>query len=212
MFSSGLLYSFKFQYPKREVYFFRTFFHDFIILGLVFIVTFVVFIFFLSLTKTSNVKRNNSLEIYLMIVPILFLFFLSVPSMLLLQQKGGEFENTEDVYVDASQWFWEYTTSRVPRFVSSLCTTCVDTWHNLEPNLPLSVSTGKTNFFFFRNDVLHSFALPSMGIKVDCVPGLLSSLEANILTPGIFYGQCRELCGVNHSFMPIEVEVVLPKI
>lgn len=103
MFSSGLLYSFKFQYPKREVYFFRTFFHDFIILGLVFIVTFVLFIFFLSLTNTSNVKRKNSLEIYLMLVPILFLFFLSVPSMLLLQQKGGEFENTEDVYVDASQ-------------------------------------------------------------------------------------------------------------
>ncbi len=212
MFSSGLLYSFNFQYPNREVYFFRTFFHDFIIVGLVFIVTFVLVIFFLSLTNTSNVKRKNSLEIYLMLVPILFLFFLRIPSMLLLQQKGGEFDNTEDVYVDASQWFWEYTTRTIPRFVSSLCTRCVDTWHNLEPNLPLSLSTGNTNFFFFRNDVLHSFALPRMGVKVDCVPGLLSSLEAKILTPGIFYGQCRELCGVNHSFMPIEVEVILPKV
>lgn len=46
-----------------------------------------------------------------------------------------------------------------------------------------------------------------MGIKVDCVPGLLTSLDVNILTPGVFYGQCSELCGVNHSFMPIEVEV-----
>jgi heme/copper-type cytochrome/quinol oxidase subunit 2 len=103
LFSSGLLYSFNFQYPNREVYFFRTFFHDFIIVGLVFIVTFVLVIFFLSLTNTSNVKRKNSLEIYLMLVPILFLFFLRIPSMLLLQQKGGEFDNTEDVYVDASQ-------------------------------------------------------------------------------------------------------------
>lgn len=208
MFCSGLLYSFNFQNPKREVYFFSVFFHDFVTVGLVFILIFVIVIFFCSLSNTINIKKKNSLEIYLMVLPILFLLFLSVPSMLLLQQKGGEFRNTEDIYVDASQWFWEYTTRRIPRFVSSLCYKCVDVWHNLEPNLALSLSSGKKNFFFFRKDVLHSFALPRMGIKVDCVPGLLTSLEAKILSPGIFYGQCRELCGVNHSFMPIEVEVI----
>lgn len=209
MFSTGLLYSFSFQYPKREVYFFSTFFHDFVIIGLVFIIRFVGVIFFLSLRVTSNVKSNNSLEIYLMLVPILFLFFLSIPSMLLLRSTGKEYGNfMYDVYVDASQWFWEYRGRFFTQYVSSLCKTCASrTWHNLEPKLPLVLPTGYNNFFFFRNDVLHSFALPSMGIKVDCVPGLLTSLDVNILTPGVFYGQCSELCGVNHSFMPIEVEV-----
>ncbi len=131
--------------------------------------------------------------------------------MLLLQNKGGEFAGSQDVYVDASQWFWEYTVGDIPRFVASLCSKCLDIWHNLEPNLALPLKVGTTNFFFFRNDVLHSFALPSMGVKVDCVPGLLVFLETNILSPGVFYGQCRELCGVNHSFMPIEVEVLLDK-
>jgi len=209
LFCTGLLYALNFQYPKREVYFFRVFFHDFVNVGLVFIVIFVRWIFYCRLKNTSNLKTRNSLEIYLMVFPILFLLMLSVPSMLLLQQKGGEFENTEDIYVDASQWFWEYTTRRIPRFVSSLCTKCMDTWHNIEPNLALHLTVGNKNFFFFRKDVLHCFALPSMGVKVDCVPGLLTSLETNILSPGIFYGQCSELCGVNHSFMPIEVEAVL---
>ncbi len=211
MFCSGFLYSYNLHYPKREVYFFTTFFHDFVLIGLFFIVIFVGLIFYFRISNTLVVKKNKSLEIYLMGFPILFLAILSVPSMLLLQNKGGEFSNAEDIYVDASQWFWEYTTRSIPRFVSSLCKRCVDSWHNLEPNLALSLNTGKNNFFFFRKDVLHSFALPSMGVKVDCVPGLLVSLETNILSPGIFYGQCRELCGVNHRFMPIEVEAVFVK-
>jgi len=211
LFCAGLLYSFNFQYPKREVYFFSTFFHDFIVIGLVFIVVYVGCIFYFSISRSVVLKKKNSLEIYLMVFPILFLLFLRVPSMLLLQKKGGEFSNSEDIYVDASQWFWEYRTSSIPRFVSSLCKSCLDTWHKLEPKLPICLKIGFKKFFFFRNDVIHSFALPRMGIKVDCVPGLLSSLERKFLSPGIFYGQCRELCGVNHSFMPIEVEVVYSK-
>lgn len=211
MFCAGLLYSFNFCNPKREVYFFRTFFHDFIVIGLIFIIIFVRVLFYFRVVRKVNLKNNKSLEVYLMLFPVGFLLVLRIPSLLLLQRKGGEFDTSEDVYVDASQWFWEYKTSSIPTFISTLCMSCIDTWHKLEPNLPLSLKTGFQNFFFFRNDVIHSFALPNMGVKVDCVPGLLSSLETKILTPGIFYGQCRELCGVNHSFMPIELEVVLKK-
>lgn len=60
---------------------------------------------------------------------------------------------------------------------------------------------------FTRVDVIHSWALPGAGIKVDCVPGNLNTLVVNFPFVGIFYGQCRELCGANHSFMPIVVEV-----
>ena len=99
----GLIYSYNFQYPKREVYFLNVFFHDFILAGLFFITIFVRCIFYFRASNTSIFKRNKSLEVYLMIFPILFLFILRVPSMLLLQKKGGEFSGSQDVYVDASQ-------------------------------------------------------------------------------------------------------------
>lgn len=61
---------------------------------------------------------------------------------------------------------------------------------------------------FTRRDVIHSWALPGHGIKVDCVPGLLNREVVMFEGPGLFIGQCRELCGVGHRFMPIVVEVV----
>lgn len=57
-------------------------------------------------------------------------------------------------------------------------------------------------------DVLHSWALPSFGLKVDAVPGRLNQLSFLATRPGVFYGQCSEICGANHSFMPIVVEVI----
>ena len=57
-------------------------------------------------------------------------------------------------------------------------------------------------------DVLHSFALPSLGVKLDAVPGRLNQTSFMLKRPGLFYGQCSEICGANHSFMPIVVEGV----
>jgi len=56
-------------------------------------------------------------------------------------------------------------------------------------------------------DVLHSFTVPSFGVKVDAVPGRINTLTFNVVLPGNFYGQCREICGANHSFMPIHILV-----
>ncbi|KAG1680942.1 hypothetical protein FOA52_009901 [Chlamydomonas sp. UWO 241] len=61
------------------------------------------------------------------------------------------------------------------------------------------------------SDVLHSFAVPSLGVKIDAVPGRLNQVWLNINRPGVFYGQCSELCGANHSFMPIVVEAITPR-
>jgi cytochrome c oxidase subunit 2 len=57
-------------------------------------------------------------------------------------------------------------------------------------------------------DVLHSWAVPALGAKLDCIPGRLNQLSLFIKRPGVFYGQCSELCGVNHGFMPIAVQAV----
>lgn len=63
-------------------------------------------------------------------------------------------------------------------------------------------------FLVSRGDVLHSWALPSLGLKVDAVPGRLNQLNVEINVVGVFYGQCREICGANHSFIPIVLEFV----
>jgi len=57
-------------------------------------------------------------------------------------------------------------------------------------------------------DVIHSWVVPSLGLKADCIPGRLNQLFFNSLRSGIFYGQCSEICGVNHRFMPIKIEVI----
>ena len=62
------------------------------------------------------------------------------------------------------------------------------------------------------SDVLHSWAVPSLGVKIDAIPGRLNQVWLNINREGVFYGQCSELCGANHSFMPIVVESVSPRV
>ena len=63
-------------------------------------------------------------------------------------------------------------------------------------------------FIVSATDVIHAFAIPSLGLKVDAIPGRLNQTSVLIERPGVFYGQCSEICGVNHGFMPIVIEAV----
>jgi cytochrome c oxidase subunit 2 len=67
-------------------------------------------------------------------------------------------------------------------------------------------------FLITSDDVIHSWTVPSFGIKVDAVPGRLNEVWTVIREPGIYYGQCSEICGVNHSFMPIAIDAVSPSV
>jgi len=73
--------------------------------------------------------------------------------------------------------------------------------------LPTNVTT---RFLVSSSDVLHAFAVPELGFKVDAVPGRLNQILLFISRPGIYYGQCSELCGANHAFMPIVIQAVTP--
>ena len=67
-----------------------------------------------------------------------------------------------------------------------------------------------TRFLVTANDVLHSWAIPSLGLKVDAVPGRLNQLMVQPLRSGVFFGQCSEICGANHGFMPITIYCIMP--
>jgi len=84
---------------------------------------------------------------------------------------------------------------------------------NLEVDKRLTVPT-RTHIRFLctSSDVIHSFSVPSLGIKIDCIPGRLNKIHAFIQREGVFYGQCSELCGALHGFMPIVIEAVSPEV
>jgi len=83
----------------------------------------------------------------------------------------------------------------------------------LEVDNRLVLPTNATiRFLISASDVLHSFSVPELGFKVDAVPGRLNQIILFINRPGIYYGQCSELCGANHAFMPIVIEGVLPTV
>jgi len=118
------------------------------------------------------------------------------------------------VKIIGHQWYWEYeySTGWVDvRFDSYIAheRSSYTLFHNLDVDnrLVLPVSTDLM-FLVTSVDVLHSWTVPSLGIKCDAVPGRLNYLLANSPYPGVSFGQCREVCGANHRFMPVVVEFV----
>lgn len=108
------------------------------------------------------------------------------------------------------QWYWVYES--LDSYEERLC---LDSYLTSGPNRLLeadnSITTRCFNVVMFlvtAADVLHSWAIPAFGLKADCVPGRLNSLVTYLSRTGIFYGQCSEICGSNHSFIPIKCEVL----
>lgn len=109
---------------------------------------------------------------------------------------------THCVKVIGHQWYWEYELGD-DSFTSYMDPS--STQFDVDCPLVLPIRT-PVKILVTSTDVLHSWTLLGAGIKVDAIPGRISGATLNLLRPGVFYGQCSELCGVNHSFMPIVVE------
>ena len=161
--------------------------------------------------------HHTGLEIVWTIVPAVILFFIALPSFALLYSMD-EIRNPQiTVKVVGHQWYWSYETTDM---VSSQDVN-FDSYMLLEADLPkgalrlLEVDNRlalpiRTNIrvLLTAADVLHSWAIPALGVKMDCCPGRLNQVSLNINRAGTFYGQCSELCGINHSFMPIVIDCV----
>lgn len=107
------------------------------------------------------------------------------------------------------QWYWSY---EYPEFnlthdstieTSSPLLRCLECNNNI-----ISPYLTKIRILTTSEDVIHSWTIPSLAIKIDAIPGRLNQTEITIKTPGIFYGQCSEICGRNHSFIPITLEAI----
>lgn len=183
-----------------------------------------------------NIERNKLESMYLLqprkwvyfnyhvlletiwtITPAFILLIIAIPSFSLLFALEDDLDVSVWVKVIGAQWYWIYEYNgpseteedlSINSFMIStddleegeLRLLQVDNW------LVLPINTG-ARFFVTSQDVLHSWAVPSLGIKIDACPGRINVVTVFLKRSGVFYGQCSEICGVNHAFMPIIIEV-----
>ena len=147
--------------------------------------------------------------------PIGFLIFMALPSLYLLYMTEDSSSCRVTVKVVGHQWYWEYeyydSVLGDVSFNSYIGVEVEGAYRLLDVDnrLCLPYKIGAV-LIVTSADVLHSWAVPSLGVKADAVPGRLNYLNILPSQLGVFYGQCSELCGTNHSFMPIVVEVTRP--
>jgi len=164
----------------------------------------------------STTTHNVPLEIVWTVVPVLILIIVAIPSLKLLYFTD-RVENPELVVkVTGNQWNWDY---EYPDFEGLSYKSImipdkeIDASKGqhrlLSADNPMVIPVDTTvQFVVTASDVLHSFAVPAFGVKVDAVPGRLNETWTKVTKTGTYYGQCSELCGKDHAFMPLEVRVV----
>ncbi len=198
-------------------------FHDFLLIVITLITAFVFLLLLFCIFRfnertnpePSRVSHNTSLEIVWTIVPILILIMIAIPSFRILNEQ--ETIPKADIVIKAigHQWYWEYEYVDNEFAFDSLMIPDEEIDKKkgqirlLSVDNPLVLPVGKTvRVIVAASDVLHAFAVPAFGIKKDAVPGRINETWFNVKKEGTYYGQCSELCGARHSFMPIEVRVV----
>ena len=164
----------------------------------------------------SKVHHNTLLEVAWTLIPVIILVFIAVPSFRLLYFEAAI--PTPDVTIKAigKQWFWsyEYPGSAAGFTYDSLGLSDADAAKAGKPRLlgtdnPIYVPVNKViEVETVGADVIHSWAMPQMGVKMDAVPGRINHTWFKPTQTGVFYGQCSELCGARHAYMPIELHVV----
>ncbi len=166
----------------------------------------------------ANFHESTTVEIIWTIIPFFILVGMAIPATQLLIKMHDTTQDSDlSIKITGYQWRWEYEyLGKDLRFVSNL-TTPQDQIKNkdikgkhylLEVDNPLVVPVGKRiRFLTTANDVVHSWWVPALGIKKDAIPGFINEAWAKIDETGTYRGQCAELCGANHGFMPIVLEV-----
>lgn len=164
----------------------------------------------------SKTTHNTFLEMAWTAIPIVILVVIAIPSFRLLyfQKTVSEAEMEMTVKVIGYQWYWSY---EYPDHGDIAFDSFIVEDEDLEPGqlrllevdnrLVIPVDTN-IRLLVTAGDVLHSWAVPAFGIKIDAVPGRLNETWVRVEREGVYYGQCSELCGVRHGYMPVAVEAV----
>nr|YP_009166992.1 cytochrome c oxidase subunit II [Choloepus hoffmanni]ALC79275.1 cytochrome c oxidase subunit II [Choloepus hoffmanni]ALF62873.1 cytochrome c oxidase subunit II [Choloepus hoffmanni] len=192
-------------------------FHDHTLMIMFLISTLVLYTISLMLsTKLTHTNTMNAQEVETVwtVLPAIILILIALPSLRILYMTDEVNNPLLTVKTIGHQWYWsyEYTDYEDLSFDSYMIPT-----YDLKPGelrllevdnrviLPMEMSI---RMLISSEDVLHSWAIPSLGLKTDAIPGRLNQATLTSSRPGLYYGQCSEICGSNHSFMPIVLELI----
>nr|ARX96655.1 cytochrome c oxidase subunit 2 [Eucera floralia] len=189
-------------------------FHNLNMMIMMMIITLILFILMdLSMNKYCNrfLLKNHTIEIIWTIIPMFILMYICFPSLKILYYIDEIFNPYFTIKAISHQWYWSYEYPEFSNFsfdsymISELKNLYdfrlldVDNRLIVPMKLPMRLITTST-------DVIHAWTIPSLGIKMDSIPGRINQSNLYSMRPGIFFGQCSEICGINHSFMPIMME------
>lgn len=163
----------------------------------------------------SKTSHNTVVEIVWTVVPVLILVWIAVPSFRLLANQYDPPKADITIKATGHQWYWEYEYPDQGGFsFDATMLTEAEAAKRGSPNLldtdnRVVVPAGSVvKVLTTASDVMHSFAIPSFWVKMDAVPGRINETWFKVDRPGVYFGQCSELCGTKHAFMPIAIEVV----
>ena len=212
-----------------------TSFHNFLLIIITVITLFVTALLAIVIFRynakanptPATFSHNTKIEVIWTIVPVFILLLIAVFSFPLLYMQDQEPNVPEDEWItikaQGNQWNWTYTYSDVivddyaMEFVSNPIHRGLPSDPEPTPSQPLYLATDLpivvpvdtyVRVQTSASDVIHAWTVPAFGVKVDAIPGKLNQIWFNVSKEGIYYGQCSELCGKDHAFMPIEVHVV----
>nr|YP_009689684.1 cytochrome c oxidase subunit 2 [Trichoprosopon pallidiventer]QEE94426.1 cytochrome c oxidase subunit 2 [Trichoprosopon pallidiventer] len=193
------------------------FFHDHTILILIMITTLISYIMFmLFFNKFTNryLLHGQTIEIIWTILPAIILMFIAFPSLRLLYLLDEINSPLITLKAIGHQWYWSYEYSNFLNLEFDSYMIPTNDLNNegfrlLDvDNRIILPFNNQIRILVTASDVLHSWTIPSMGIKIDATPGRLNQTNFLMNQPGLFFGQCSEICGANHSFMPIVIESI----
>nr|QEM01931.1 cytochrome c oxidase subunit II [Abscondita chinensis] len=197
-----------------------TFFHDHTMMILT-IITLIVMYIMVSMMINKYINRflleGQMIELIWTISPAVTLIFIALPSLQLLYLLDEINLPLVSVKSMGHQWYWSYEFSDFKKAEFDSYMIPVNENKNysfrlleVDNRLVLPVYT-QIRMMVSSSDVIHSWTIPSSSIKIDATPGRLNQTTFFMNRVGLFFGQCSEICGMNHSFMPIVVESILPK-
>lgn len=193
------------------------FFHDhtLIIISLItIIVTYIIIILFFNKFTNRFLLHGQLIEIIWTILPAIILLFIAFPSLHLLYLLDETNKPVITLKAIGHQWYWsyEYSDFKDIEFDSYIIPTN-DLKNNnfrlleVDNRIILPINS-QIRIIVSAADVLHSWTIPSLGVKIDATPGRLNQTSIFINRPGLFFGQCSEICGANHRFIPIIIESI----
>jgi cytochrome c oxidase subunit II len=200
-------------------------FHNFLLVIITLITAFVLALLVIVIVKfnaranptPTRTTHNTMIEVLWTVVPVVILVVIAIPSFRLLFFQLNIPPADITVKATGKQWYWSYTYPDHGKFeFDSLMLQDADR-KKITPEPPRLLAVDNAMVVPVNKvvrvqvigaDVIHAFAVPSFGVKIDAIPGRLNETWFKATREGIYYGQCSELCGKDHAFMPIEVRVV----